>query len=155
MGIAKFETLIEHLESRMILDDLFRTWFKSFDEELQRCRAEKNRTIVERIKQVIDLEYANPNLCLQFLADTVGLSVSYITKLFKEIEGISLSDHWLEKRMGEAVKLLMETDVLVKEIALSVGFVNENYFFTVFKKQFGITPNEYRRMARLKNSTID
>jgi AraC-like DNA-binding protein len=57
--------------------------------------------------------------------------------------------------MGEAVKLLMETDVLVKEIALSVGFVNENYFFTVFKKQFGITPNEYRRMARLKNSTID
>jgi len=155
MGIAKFETLIEHLESRMILDDLFRTWFKSFDEELQRCRAEKNRTIVERIKQVIDLEYANPNLCLQFLADTVGLSVSYITKLFKEIEGISLSDHWFEKRMGEAVKLLMETDVLVKEIALSVGFVNENYFFTVFKKQFGITPNEYRRMARLKNSTID
>ena len=149
MGISRFEAFIESLETKVELDELFFRWFREFDEEYQRCRAERVSTIVTHIKQIVEAEYGNPNLCMQMLADNVHLSASYISKLFKETEGISLSDYWLERRMREASRQLAETDTLVKEIALSVGFVNENYFFTVFKKHFNMTPNEYRRTSQL------
>lgn len=149
MGIVQFEAYIDHLETKAELDTLFVSWFEEFEEELQRCKAARNQTIIEKIKAIIEVEYGNPNLCLQFLADAVQLSVSYVSKLFKEIEGVSLSDYCLERRMKEAVRLLDETDVLVKEIASLVGFTNENYFFTVFKKNYGVTPNEYRKEVRL------
>ena len=154
MGITKFEAFIEKLEDKNALDTLFVSWFKEFEEELQRCKAAKNLAVVNHIKEIVEAEYQNPNLCLQFIADAVQLSVSYVSKLFKENEGKAISDYCLERRMQEAVRLLIETEVLVKEIALSIGFLNENYFFTVFKKQYGMTPNEYRRQARLKNPAL-
>lgn len=149
MGISRFESSIESLERKAQIDEMFSRWFKEFDEEYQRCRAERVSAIVDHIKQIIEAEYGNPNLCMQMLADHVNLSASYISKLFKETEGVSLSDYWLERRMREAGRQLVGTDTLVKDIALSVGFVNENYFFTVFKKHFHVTPNEYRKMQQL------
>jgi AraC-like DNA-binding protein len=150
MSITEFEAFIDKLDSRATLDQLFLNWFEHFEEELQRCRAQKNRALVDTIKQVIGKEYTNPNLCLQFIADAVGLSVSYVSKLFKETEGTLVSDYWLDMRMREAIRLLTTTDTPVKEIASSIGFFNENYFYTVFKKQYGTTPNEYRRLVRLQ-----
>lgn len=149
LAIGKFELSLESLVRRSDLDDFFRQWFDRFEEELQRCKAEKNRAIAEQIKQVVEIEYANPNLCLQFLADKVHLSVSYVSKVFKDCEGVSVSDYCLGIRMGKAAELLGQSDIPVKDIASSVGFSNENYFYAVFRKQRGLTPTEFRRRTRL------
>jgi len=149
LSIGKFELSLESLVHRSDLDDFFRQWFDRFEEELQRCKAQKNRAIAEQIKQVVEEEYANPNLCLQFLADKVHLSVSYVSKVFKDCEGVSVSDYCLGIRMGKAAEMLEESDIPVKDIASAIGFSNENYFYAVFRKQRGFTPNEFRKRARL------
>lgn len=150
MGIAEFESFIENLTSKSTLDEYFLRWCERFEDELQRCKTQKNQALVEQVKQVVEHQYANPNLCLQFLADEVRLSASYVSKLFKECEGVSVSDYVQERRMREVVRQLAETEIPVKEIASSVGFTNENYFYTVFKKVHGMTPNEYRKRSRLQ-----
>ena len=149
LSIGKFELSLESLVRRSDLDDFFRHWFDRFEEELQRCKAEKNRSIADQIKQVVETEYANPNLCLQFLADKVHLSVSYVSKVFKDCEGVSVSDYCLGIRMGKAAELLGQSGIPVKDIASAVGFSNENYFYAVFRKQRGLTPTEFRKRARL------
>jgi len=149
MNIGEFEQTVETLEDRTTLDGFFREWFEAFEKTLQRCRTEKNRALVEQIRETVREEYANPNLCQQYLADRVGLSVSHVSKIFKEAGGVSLSDYCLEVRMEKVSALLAETDIPVRDAAAAAGFSNENYFYTLFRKRFGTTPGEYRSRFRL------
>lgn len=149
MNIGEFEQTVETLEDRAALDGFFREWFESFEKTMQRCRTEKNRALVEQIREMVREEYANPNLCQQYLADRVGLSVSHVSKIFKEAGGISLSDYCLEVRMEKVSALLAETDIPVRDAAAAAGFSNESYFYTLFRKRFGTTPGEYRSRFRL------
>ena len=147
--IGRFEQFLEMMSSAEELHEFFLRWFTRFEEELQRCRSEKTRKITAEIKQIIESEYANHNVCLQFIADRMNRSVSYISKVFKECEGVSVNDYCHHIRMHKATVLLAQPDVPVKDIALAVGFSNENYFYTVFRKQYGLTPNEYRKQRGL------
>ncbi len=52
--------------------------------------------------------------------------------------------------MQKVVTRLEDSDVPVKDIASSAGFVNEHYFYTLFKKVYDTTPNEYRKRMRLQ-----
>jgi AraC-like DNA-binding protein len=149
MNIGEFEQTVETLEDRAALDGFFREWFESFEKTMQRCRTEKNRALVEQIREMVREEYANPNLCQQYLADRVGLSVSHVSKIFKEAGGISLSDYCLEVRVEKVSALLAETDIPVRDAAAAAGFSNESYFYTLFRKRFGTTPGEYRSRFRL------
>lgn len=150
LGITEFEAFIENLASKAELDRYFLTWCERFEEELQKCKAQKNQLLVDQIKTIVEQEYANPNLCLQYLADAVQLSASYVSKLFKECESKSVNDYVQEYRMQKVVTRLEDSDVPVKDIASSAGFVNEHYFYTLFKKVYDTTPNEYRKRMRLQ-----
>lgn len=149
-GIREFESFIENLASKAEIDSYFLSWCERFETELQKCKAQKTQLLVDQVKLIVKGEYANPNLNLQYLADAVQLSPSYVSKLFKETEGVSVNDYVQEYRMQEVVKQLEENDTPVKEIASSVGWVNEHYFYTLFKKVYDTTPNEYRKKVRLQ-----
>ena len=148
-SIGKFEQFLEVVHSAEELHEFFLTWFELFEAELQRCKSAKARKIIDEIKQIIETEYSDHNLCLQFIADRMQRSVSYVSKVFKECEGLSVNDYCLRIRMGKAAQMLTKTEVSVKDIALAVGFSNENYFYSVFRKNFDVTPNEYRRKNTL------
>lgn len=148
-SIGKFEQFLEVVHSAEELHEFFLTWFELFEAELQRCKSEKARKIIDEIKQIIETEYSDHNLCLQFIADRMQRSVSYVSKVFKECEGLSVNDYCLRVRMGKAAQMLTRSEVSVKDIALAIGFSNENYFYSVFRKNFGVTPNEYRRKNTL------
>ena len=149
LGIEQFEISLDTLEDKTTLDDTFRIWFNCFQDEIQCYKNLRNSAIATQIKAVVALQYNNPNVCLQYVADAVELSPTYVSKIFKASEGISFSDYCLEVRMKKASALLSETETPIKDIATAVGFSNENYFYTVFRKQLGITPNEFRQQDRL------
>lgn len=150
MDIGTFEQSLEELEDRESLDRFFRQRFVFFESVLLQAKALKNHALVELIKETARMEYSNPNLCQQFLADRVKLSVSHVSKIFKEAEGISISDYCLDIRMEKVTSLLAETDIPVRDAAAAAGFSNENYFYTLFRKRFGMTPGEYRKRYKLR-----
>ena len=47
-------------------------------------------------------------------------------------------------RLNKATEFLAQTDVPISEIAERTGFGNSNYFYTVFKRHYAVTPSEYR-----------
>ncbi|QCX33986.1 helix-turn-helix domain-containing protein [Caloramator sp. E03] len=107
-------------------------------------KSNKKNDVVEKVKNYIYLNYENPLLSLEVIAEKMKLSSSYLRVLFKEIEGKSLSTFINEVRFENARKLLETTNLSVIEIAEKVGFTNSNYFYTAFKKFYGISPNQYR-----------
>jgi two-component system, response regulator YesN len=82
---------------------------------------------------------------LQEIADTFFLSREYISRKFKQEYKLTITDYLTNIRMEKAMKLLENPYLKIYEVAYGVGYGNEKYFSKVFKKQVGITPNEFRQ----------
>lgn len=90
-------------------------------------------------------QHFRENVTLQDVAGAAFLNTEYFSRRFKKEMGVNYSEYLLKLRMEEAVRLLRTTDKRVGDIASEVGIPNVSYFTSVFKKQYGMTPNESRR----------
>ena len=81
---------------------------------------------------------------LQDIADSLGISSSYLSRLFKKETGQCLQDFINEERVYRASNLLQFSDLSLSEIAQYVHFPSQSYFGSIFKKLKGMTPKEYR-----------
>ncbi|MDT3428706.1 two-component system response regulator YesN [Paenibacillus forsythiae] len=88
------------------------------------------------------------NLTLQSVADTVHLSKSYFSLLFKKQTERTFIDYLIELRIREAKRLLTQLDSRISDVAKAAGFKDVKYFSKVFKKSTGLTPMEYRESTR-------
>lgn len=109
------------------------------------ARKNSNQDVAEEVKDYIDKNYSNPDLTLKMLADIVKLSPAYLGKIFSSVTTYTFNDYLSFVRMNCAAELLKDTKKPVSEISESVGMLNTNYFYSLFKKQFGMTPSEYRK----------
>jgi two-component system response regulator YesN len=105
--------------------------------------SERADPLIRKTKQYIR-EHYNENIRRSELASLVYLTPNYLSSLFHERTGMSITDYITECRLSEAKKRLLGTTQSVSEIAVDCGFNNISYFSTVFKKEEGITPVEYR-----------
>lgn len=107
-------------------------------------RREKIPSLTSRAKDFIDEHYTE-NIKLEDIARAVNVDVYKLAKVFKAQIGISPMRYVVLRRIGEAQNLLINTDMTITRIALSVGYNNSNYFQNVFKDFMQMTPKEYRK----------
>jgi AraC-like DNA-binding protein len=101
--------------------------------------------IALRIRDCIDKNFTGENMSLDFLADSLNFSVSYISKVFKLSLGVSVKEYITEKRIALACDLIQHTDLHISEIGRRVGYPQLRSFIEIFKKHQGLTPTDYRR----------
>jgi len=82
---------------------------------------------------------------LSDLAQTLSLSEKQTARLLKRTFGCTLSQLVHQHRMDRAIAMLQYTDLDIRDISQSLGYEYENYFYSVFRKHYGITPVEYRK----------
>ena len=82
------------------------------------------------------------------MAYDMNLSASYISRFFKFQTGYTISNYLDNLRLDKAKKLLKETELSLKEILDSIGYVDPTNFIRKFKKSEGLTPMQYRIYAR-------
>lgn len=80
------------------------------------------------------------------LADLVGLSYSHVRKIFFDETGDNIVSYINSLRIEEARRMLRQTNTSINDIALSLGYNNNQSFNRFFKKFEGITPGEYRKL---------
>lgn len=84
------------------------------------------------------------SITLDELAQHVGYSKFYFSRLFKEYLGLSFIDYLHKRRILEAIKLLDTTNLTVNSILHEVGYNYEANFYKYFNKYFKMSPNDYR-----------
>lgn len=104
--------------------------------------------LMERVVTVINENISNTELNVNMLASQVGLSRSQLHRRMKDMTGISPVDFIKNIRLKQAANLLREKKMDVSLVAYSVGFTNQSYFSTMFKKLYGISPTEYIMKAQ-------
>ena len=87
----------------------------------------------------------NQHLTVGDVADYVGFSKSYFSAYFKKTLGFSVSAFILRCKLEEGKELLQYTNKSISTISTFLCFSSQSHFHTAFKKQFGITPSEYRK----------
>ncbi len=116
---------------------------------MQKNKAPK---IDERVEKLLD--YLQVNLkkkhSIESLANTVALSPSRLSHLFKQEVGDSIVQYLLKMRLRQAANLLEYTSDPILEIAEEVGFKNPYYFTRQFTAYYGVSPRYYRNRHKTK-----
>ena len=79
------------------------------------------------------------------LADYVGLSMDYFTKMFKQFTGLTPIEYVKSVRLAKAVELLRNSNKAISRVAQEVGFEDPSYFSRQFKQVLGMSPSEFQK----------
>ena len=99
------------------------------------------------IDQYLSLHYSEP-IRLSDLSRELFLCPKQTSRILQRTYGCSFSELVNRNRLSAACMLLRYTELDIGEIAAQVGYEYENYFYSVFRKAYGITPKQYRQMKQ-------
>lgn len=111
-------------------------------------RTDESTGYKSQIQQVINANIGTVEFSLSSLATNLSLSPTYVSTLFKQLFGTTFQQYMLTVRLDRAKLLLLSSDMKMYEIAASVGFEDPNYFSAAFKKQFSMSPNQFKEKSR-------
>lgn len=108
--------------------------------------AQRPRDWVMNARNYMESHYRDSNISLDLIAKELEISKYHLCKEFKNRFDVSPGQFLKELRLQEAVRLLKEKkEYSIEQIARSTGYATSSYFGKVFKKNFGMTPDEFRK----------
>lgn len=107
--------------------------------------------LIDQIRTYMQKNYQK-NITQDFLASLFFLNRSYLSQLFRRKTGQKFIDYLNEIRIEKAKEQLISTDRKMYQIARFVGYDNVKYFFRIFKKKTGISPEQFREQEKTENS---
>lgn len=103
-------------------------------------------SIITIANQYILEHFYEPNFNISYLANTINVSISYLSTTFKQAMGTNLSTYIITLRLNKAKALLLDFKYAISDIAPQCGYEDSKYFAKLFKKKTGVTPTEYRNI---------
>ncbi|MBD3243819.1 MAG: helix-turn-helix domain-containing protein [Chitinivibrionales bacterium] len=101
--------------------------------------------LTRAIMELVEQEYANENLNLQYVATRLHKNPKYLSTLFKKEAGMGFAAYLNEIRLKKADHLLRTTDRSISHIGLEVGYSSYKYFSAVYRKHYGKSPSDARK----------
>ncbi|GKS14908.1 AraC family transcriptional regulator [Paenibacillus chitinolyticus] len=132
-GISMFQT-------EMLFRDVLNEALLCVDNRQNSC---ETHTLFERVSNYIQ-EYYYQSLTIASLAEQNNVNRNRLSYVFRRHAGMGPAEYLLKYRLNMAQRMLFTSDAPVQQIAQTVGIADPFYFSRVFKKQFGISPTEYR-----------
>lgn len=93
-------------------------------------------------------EHYTETIKIDDIANIAGFSKFHFTRLFKQTMDMSWYDYLINRRIMQAEKLLIETDLSIMQVAMKAGFGSLATFNRIFKQKRNCTPTEYKRMYK-------
>lgn len=128
---------------RSCIEALFPEVYGEALKEVQ--RALECRPVVTEAKRYLYEHFRDPDIDLNLVARSIGISPAYLSRLMKQELGMPFKDFLTSLRINEAIVLMRSTSRSINEIADMVGYKSQHYFSTAFKNSMGISPSEHRK----------
>lgn len=113
-------------------------------ERITNKRQNTTEMLLEKAKDYIKNNYGDNELSIQKVADYLHISPSYLSMIFKKEANVTFLKYLVKIRLEVAKDLLSNNDLKTFQIAERIGYPEINYFSYFFKKNFGMSPREYR-----------
>lgn len=144
----KFPDLLKNIElSEMLEKKLIVNFASEYIKELMKnenTKEDMNQKMVDKMVSYMKVNYRE-EITLDDLSKIVFMHPVTVSRLFKATTGSNISAFLSKIRLEEAARLLEHSNLLVGDIGNLVGYHKAQYFIKLFKQQYGVTPQKYRR----------
>ena len=125
------------------ISDLHDEMCLAYTKRMAKIRKEAvcSKPVIDCIDYIYD--HLSSRITMSDLSLAIGLSESYISRIFKKETGYTVSEYILLKKIETAKSMLSYSDYSIAQISDALAFPNQSYFTKVFKKQCGKTPKQY------------
>lgn len=135
-AILKNQQELREIYSKRLVVDPAKVTITSMDEEL-----------LVRAMKFIELNIANPNYSVDDFVSDMNMGRTILYQKIHDIVGMSIKEFILNIRLKRSAYLLEQSDLTVSEVAYQTGFNNAKYFSVCFKKQFEMSPSEFKKKS--------
>ena len=105
---------------------------------------DKYSPTIQKVLEYINLHLGD-HISNEDLSANANMSISHLAKVFKKETGVTMTEYIALLRCKKAANLLKKTNLPIQEISSYVGYSDNNYFVKVFKKNYDMTPTEFRK----------
>lgn len=139
----KYAILIESSQSDQVIDRLHNQMVVDYSSPSNRYMFSDNMTLSTKVNYYIENNFMN-ELNMQMIAEEFFVTKEHLMRTFKKETGKTINEVIKRSRLDEAEELLLHSSLSVTDIAIMTGFNSVQYFSTVFKEYYGMTPTEYQ-----------
>lgn len=145
---------LDHLNTLQAISELYDHMVLDFTGKMRLMT--KNIGISKPVVVCVEYIYVHikERITVEDLAAYTGLSTSYLSRLFKQETGVSISDYIREKKIEKAQNLLKFCDFSLVEITNYLSFSSQSHFIQLFKNFTGMTPKKYRDIYSRTSWTV-
>lgn len=141
--------IVNLLEQRKRLQGIFDSYEKSDDPKEYNPKpyliTDQDEQIMQKVMLAIEENIDNNDFSVEDLGNVVGLNRTSFYYKLKSLTGYTPVEFIRDVRIKRAAQLLINSQLLIKEIAYMTGFSDMKYFTKSFKNKYDVTPSEYRK----------
>lgn len=137
------QNVVNYIFSLEELKEYYHQFFINITQMLKTESIYSGDDVVEKIQTYMQHNYQK-NLTQNFIASLFYLNRSYLSTLFKQKTDMKFIDYLNDIRIQKSKELLKDSSRKMYQISKAVGYDNPKYFFRIFKKKTGMTPEQYR-----------
>lgn len=141
---SSMQQMIEQIFSAEELFNYHKVFFTNVSTLLSNKSVYNNGDSINKIQAYINRNYQK-NITQDLLSSYFYINRSYLSTLFKERTGSKFVDYLNDVRIEKSKQLLATSNLKMYQVAKNVGYDNVKYFFRIFKKKTGVTPEIYRQ----------
>lgn len=145
---SDFAKRIESLPAVNAGENLFSDMVRSYCRLVRKHTAQHFSPLVEKAVLFIEADLSQ-DLSLRTIAENLSISAGYLSTLFHQETGKTVTEFVNEKRIEHAAVLLRSASLQVQAVAQYCGIPDVNYFSKIFKRYHGVTPREYRKQHKV------
>ncbi|MBE6869243.1 helix-turn-helix domain-containing protein [Ruminococcus albus] len=126
------------------LEDIHREVFIEYAKRMQKVNS--GNAYSKHVLMCLDIIYDNiyNGVRVQEIADRLGLTPQYLSKLFKQEVGMTISEYIMSRRIQAAENMLKFSEYTPLDIGNYLNFSSHSHFIACFRKHTGLTPKQYR-----------
>ena len=146
--LQKLERCPDQMHMRM----LYANAMKTFPEQVRKSGGkEEEPAYVTACKDYV-ARHRTGRISLREMADEIHINYSYLSRRFKETEGLTIHQYIIKDKMRAAANMIRFSDLPLSEIATYLDFSSQSHMGVHFKKEYQMTPSEYRKKTIVKRS---
>jgi AraC-like DNA-binding protein len=144
IDFLKINQQLSDCETLSEITIIFKAMFKRIISTIENQKNNRQEDFIKRINEYIEKNYMFETLSSTEISEKFGLSQSYLNRIYRKACYTSISNYIKKIRLEKAAELILETDYTIDTILDRIGWVTKEYFYSSFKKHFGVTPGDYK-----------
>lgn len=133
-------------------EELKQTGFELLDNQKMQLIEQVKNLIIQKVQSGSVEEHFSVS---KYIGDNIYKDYSSISKLFSEVEGITIEQFFILQKIEKTKEWLMYNEQSLGQIALNLGYSSTQHLSNQFRKLTGMTPSQFKQLGALHRKPID